>query len=549
MMYLIINFLISILMVVFFYLSGNNFSKIFLKNKKEPQDNIINKRQLYVFLGIFWYGNILFLINFFIATRYIFFIFFILLIFLERDAIKNIYRDNKFTLFSMIFLVHSIVDNNPSQDANMYHFYLQNLISSQKIIFGLSNFDPLYGLASIFDYVASSFWIGNNYGYIQLLNLVVIASFFNFLYFNLISNKKIMTQFSLIIIVVGLLDNLGFDGGRNGFLFIQEIGKFDNVYSILFLISTVIFYVVITNNDRDSVNIYLLMYFVTFLSQIRSMGYLFFIFIIIYFYIRKFDVKPFSLFGLIFLNTAWLLKNFITTSCLVYPLNFTCVPYVDWYWPNQASHLSNIATSNNRNPNLESIDFFSLGWVSEYWIHENYSYLLNFFLTFFVIKLLISIFSKKTNITKNNYHYLLIFCIFTYLISWLLIYPNYRFVSGIVLSIYTILNLKNLIDFEFKNLNFKNISYIAVFFLIISNIFLVRVNSYTSFYSDLPSPENKEFLVTQPILLKRSDSFGYKSTNFYCYASEECSNSVQSVNKKVISTYFIYTPLNIQLYK
>ena len=225
MMYLIINFLISILMVVFFYLSGVNFSKIFLKNKKEPQDNIINKQQLYVFLGIFWYGNVLFFINFFIATRYIILIFYILLIFLERNAIKNIYRDNKFTLFSMIFLVHSIVDNNPSQDANMYHFYLQNLISSQKIIFGLSNFDPLYGLSSIFDYVASSFWIGNNYGYIQLLNLVVIASFLNFLYFNLISNKKIMTQFSLIIIVVGLLDNFGFDGGRNGFLFIQEIGK------------------------------------------------------------------------------------------------------------------------------------------------------------------------------------------------------------------------------------------------------------------------------------------------------------------------------------
>ena len=62
----------------------------------------------------------------------------------------------------------------------MYHFYLQNLISSQKIIFGLSNFDPLYGLSSIFDYIASSFWIGNNYGFIQLLNLVVIASFLIF---------------------------------------------------------------------------------------------------------------------------------------------------------------------------------------------------------------------------------------------------------------------------------------------------------------------------------------------------------------------------------
>jgi len=548
MMYLLLNYLVSILMVVFFYLSGVNFSKIFLKNKKQFQQNVINKKYLYVFLGIFWYGNVLFLINFFTSTRYMIFIFFILLIFLERDSIKNVYSDNKFTLLSLIFLVHSVFDNNPSQDANMYHFYLQNLISSQKIIFGLSNFDPLYGLSSIFDYIASSFWISNNYGFIQLLNLVVIASFFNFLYFNLTAYKKIMTQFSLIIILVGLLDNFGFDGGRNGFLFIQEIGKFDNVFSIIFLISSIIFYVVINNNDRNSVNVYLLMYFVTFLSQLRSMGYLFFIFLIVYFYTRKLDVKPFPLFGFLFFNSAWLLKNFITTSCLVYPLNFTCVPYVDWHWSKQASYLSNIATTNNRNPYVESMDFFSLGWVREYWIYENYSYLLNMFLTFCVIKLLIYLFSKK-NYKANKHQALLTVCILTYLVAWFFIYPNYRFVSGIILSAYTVINLKNLLDFNFKYLSYKKISYIAIFFLIVSNILLVRVNSYTSFYTNLSTPINEEFVVNQPVLVKRLDGFGYKSTNFYCYASEVCSNSVQNITKKLINTYTFYIPLNTNLYK
>ena len=115
------------------------------------------------------------------------FIFFILLVFQERDSIKNIYSDNKYALLSLIFLVHNTVHNNPSQDANMYHF-IYNLIFTKNYFD--SNFDPLYGLSSIFDYIASSFWIGNNYGFIQLLNLVVIASFFNFLYFNITSNKK-----------------------------------------------------------------------------------------------------------------------------------------------------------------------------------------------------------------------------------------------------------------------------------------------------------------------------------------------------------------------
>ena len=73
------------------------------------------------------------------------FIFFILLVFKKEIQLK-IFTVIINTLYChLFFLVHSIFDNNPSQDANMYHFYLQNLISSQKIIFGLSNFDPLYG--------------------------------------------------------------------------------------------------------------------------------------------------------------------------------------------------------------------------------------------------------------------------------------------------------------------------------------------------------------------------------------------------------------------
>ena len=182
------------------------------------------------------------------------------------------------------------------------------------------------------------------------------------------------------------------------------------------------------------------------------------------------------------------------------------------------------------------MDFFSLGWVREYWIYENYSYLLNFFLTFCVIKLLIYLFSKK-NYIANNHQTLLTVCIFTYFVSWFFIYPNYRFVSGIILSIYSIFNLNNLLNFNFKFFNYKKISYIAIFFLIVSNIFLVRVNSYISFYTNLSTPINEEFVVNQPVLVKRLEGFGYKSTNFYCYASEECSNSVQNITKNLINTY------------
>ena len=117
------------------------------------------------------------------------------------------------------------------------------------------------------------------------------------------------------------------------------------------------------------------------------------------------------------------------------------------------------------------------------------------------------------------------------------------------MSIYSIFNLNNLLNFNFKFFNYKKISYIAIFFLIVSNIFLVRVNSYISFYTNLSTPINEEFIAKISKAYSNTKSFGYKSTNFYCYASEETKNSVQNITKNLINTYTFYIPLNTHLYK
>ena len=43
--------------------------------------------------------------------------------------------------------------------------------------------------------------------------------------------------FSLTTLLFGLLDNFGVDGGKNGFVVFQSIGKFDVSFGILFLIT------------------------------------------------------------------------------------------------------------------------------------------------------------------------------------------------------------------------------------------------------------------------------------------------------------------------
>ena len=234
-MYFISIYLISIIMMLKFYLFGKNFIKIFLKNSTKNKNNIFrNYDLLSIFLGFFWYGNILIVFNFFIPIKFLALILFVVILIIEFKTISEFLKTNKFSIFMMGFFIPSMYNNNPSQDANMYHFYIQEMFRSEKINLGISNFDPLYGLGSIFDYVSSTLWISSSYSLIQLLNLIFLTSFFNLLLTEIQLNNHVLKNISIAIVFIGILDNFGLGGGRNGFFFIQEIGKFDSSYAIIF---------------------------------------------------------------------------------------------------------------------------------------------------------------------------------------------------------------------------------------------------------------------------------------------------------------------------
>ena len=379
-MYFISIYLISIIMMLKFYLFGKNFIKIFLKNSTKNKNNIFrNYDLLSIFLGFFWYGNILIVFNFFIPIKFLALILFVVILIIEFKTISEFLKTNKFSIFMMGFFIPSMYNNNPSQDANMYHFYIQEMFRSEKINLGISNFDPLYGLGSIFDYVSSTLWISSSYSLIQLLNLIFLTSFFNLLLTEIQLNNHVLKNISIAIVFIGILDNFGLGGGRNGFFFIQEIGKFDSSYAIIFFLCALLFYKVTLEKDFQSINFYLLIFFATFLSQIRTFGYLFFVTILILLFLENKIILLIKNSGFVFFNLLWALKNLLSTGCLIYPVSFTCIETLPWESTSQTYELSANAIRNNRNPNDKNAEISSLNWIDDYWFSENIDYLLNFY--------------------------------------------------------------------------------------------------------------------------------------------------------------------------
>ena len=62
--------------------------------------------------------------------------------------------------------------------------------------------------------------------------------FYFFLIWCLLESNNFKYQLiSVSILIYGLLDNFGIEGGRNGFIDIDTIGKQDNSFAILFFIT------------------------------------------------------------------------------------------------------------------------------------------------------------------------------------------------------------------------------------------------------------------------------------------------------------------------
>jgi hypothetical protein len=321
-----------------------------LTNEKRSIEKVLYTRKEYIYplIGIIFIGNLLIIFNFFFPLQYSIYLlsvlFFISLGFIENinwDIKKYINTDSIFSyLLIPGILVISTYDTSFNYDAGYYHLLHQNWLRESNLIIGTVNiFWPL-GMSSIYEYLSAALWFDKTFVLLHLLNVYFIHFFYLFLKDSLFNEKnQSFMNISFIILSFSILDNFGFGGGRNGYIYIQGVTKQDITVGILFWFLSIVILKKIIEKKVEPYEIATLSLIAFFIYEIKVSGvFIFLVYPVLIFYIVKSNtISIKKLFYLhtpvIFIAIVWFSKSLLTTGCLIFPVDITCLSIFDWYVP------------------------------------------------------------------------------------------------------------------------------------------------------------------------------------------------------------------------
>jgi len=523
----------SLLFIFFYFLCfyiGRGIVIIFeFLLKKEFLEYKIFEIPLYVFYPIiylFFVGNVVVISNFF--TKGINIIVFIIStvplvfnLFQKRNWNKQFNIMSFTTLFILGLSSNTITFH---QDAASYHLSHQQFIRTEKIVLGMANLHVRYGFSSMSEYVNSFFWLNNNFLIVHFVNLIFISTFYLFFIWIICNSKNFYYRLTtLTICLYGILDNFGIEGGKNGYFDIDSIGKQDGAFAILFFFSN--FFIIkqiISPEQYRNENLLFILLFLTFAIQYRIFGFLSLVgvSIIVFQNLKKINFKVF-LFPLI-LGIVWTFKNYLTTSCLIFPVAISCLPSL---WSDKY-----LAISQNEelrffhkayNINSESLFDWYFKWSDRY---LNYYISINLLISFLLIILFIHIFFKFSK--KNNTVKLLTFLYVLFLLlAWMLSAPSIRFGSGIFVLLVCSYSLF-FSDLRFSKLDkFFNQKPMLLFLIFLTVISTPLFDNYKNIKSNI---EPKKIEPMYLIYEKNLDNWGEQVKNIdgqdveFCWINKNC---------------------------
>ena len=512
-----IFFLIKFILFYFIFFFLGRGLLLCISKFKNVDDLKVSGFNIYIFyasIGMVLFGNYLFLLNFFkpINSPLIFLIGIFLIpnimVFPNWKMFKKSLRN-----FSLYFiLLIASYDLAYHYDSGLYHLQFQALIRESNLIQGISNIYGPLGIGSIYDYISAALWFDTTYVLLQFLNLIFLILFYEFL-LNLLfmKNNKALNNAGLAILAFSLLDNLGMNGGRNGFLYIQSLGKQDMTIAILYFVTTILIFINIKKQSLNIFEIIIPTIFALFIWELKVSGItIFMIYLVFLYQIIKKKLLTKSTKIVLFSNFTvaifWTLKTTLQTGCLIYPLEMSCIDTLSWF-------NSDYTNTTLRSAQMYSIayDFnSSLGdWFREFLEYQiNGIILTNFIFSLFIIYFLF--FQKKKNSYDKNTNYLI--ALITFNILFFFYYsPHLRYFVATQLIIIFIVGYKRVPRFNIK----PKIIYFLVLFSIVS---IVRINSYKSF----DFFNNPIHPIPIPELLAYDDRFIPKEGD-QCWAVTKCS--------------------------
>ena len=508
---------------------GKIFNKLFLKQEE------LNFFENLIF-GCIFFSSISLFINFFFSLNQTINLIFIIIpfflyFFINKSEIKN---DVKYLLFiSFLTVIFISFENTNRPDAGLYHLPYIGILNDSNLIVGLSNIHFRYGHTSIIQYLSASY---NNIFFSDNGILVPPAIIFFALLGYLINEffkKSDDTVYKFFVIVLSsyVLINM------NRY---SSWGNDDFASIIMFIIFLECYKNFLRFNLLSYSKILILCSYAFF---IKSFYALIFLLPIVLFYKNFSNYKSRLIFNsLNFFNFTficfWLIKNFLVSSCLIFPVSFLCFDLFAW-------SINSIA--------IENISIISEAWAKD-WINKDVDMIYSLFnknfnwlqswinnhffiviknISILVILVIIFRYFFKIELNKSqkkfiNSYFLVFIILF---VVWFLKFPLLRYGEGIIVIFLLLFSFYIKIDIKKRNsYKFSTIFILILCFGILLKNFSRIYSNYDNYYVDYPWPKKNSYTDSNSKneynIFKNGDKFLYyepKIASRLCmYGSSPC---------------------------
>lgn len=525
-----VNFILLLAFYIFIFFVGRGSLAILSKLNLITLNNFDENKKyhniplhtFYPIIGLFIIGNLSIFFNFFIplSNNFTFCMLFILLIgnFLKKLNIRIKIQEIFLVFITLPILSISSYLTGLSYDAGLYHLNYQKWLQDEKIILGLSNFHSRFGYSSIYDFINTNFWYFENFLFQHFINLIFVAFFFAAIHNIYENSKNINVKIGILsLLLYGFLDNFGFSGGKNGFIEIEGVTKYDTPFGIMFLLTLVFIAIYYLERNQSNFEISLILIFALFAFQMRVSGALLLIPLTSIFLVKGLGTAIKNNLILIFFGISNIIKNLLSTGCLYFPIEITCFESLKWYQHGYAEIEKNSISLTLRSYNFQTNlnEWFEI-WINKY--GYNFPTLKNFLIAFVFINLL-KYFVLDNRKISNIYISFFIFNLFL-LVYWILTAPSFRYGIGFFLSFIFFGSVYVGSSLKYKYLLNK---YLFMTLMFLTILLLPRIDNYYEFIKNPTTISKIESTIVEYV--QKEKGFGYSplTHNELCMINKYCS--------------------------
>lgn len=430
------------------------------------------------FLGIAFLFIIVNLLHFIFPITELISIFIVLIglsFFILNILRKNIKLNLKFLLSFLIFYILSIT-NNFHDDAYWYQIPYINYYQNYKIIYGINNFNFFYYGNSLYE-IMSLFNLPNLYKSSLYIIPTSIIFFIFFFILEELDNKKNLKIFFIYLIFLSFMVLYRYTRSKE---YGADLITMTYMFLVVYYFSKYLF----LNNDENYYRTFIFFIFSIF-SKVYSVFIIFFPVYLILFRFndsKKFFKNKKIIIFFVLLITVPTIKNFIHSSCLYYPIKYTCIK-TDWYMGDtNIKNLENFGSAISKGYKNYIYENKNLNKTPEEFLKNyrfNYKYLFKdkdierilILLIILFVSFFIYFKKSKLNNTRDLNSKIILFLSSLTFFFWITFLPQSRYGGNIVVLIF----LGSIFNFILPSFNFKINNFGKIFF-IISLCFLIFKN-------------------------------------------------------------------------